>query len=113
MDVKEPSIQLPVRFVRDPSLRTAYATSMMVQATDQEFILTFFEARPPFILGNTPEERRLAATNIDAVEAVEVARVLITPDRVATFVDLLMQNMGRRASTAFPTTNQGGKEGAR
>jgi hypothetical protein len=97
----EPPIQLQVRFVSDPGVRTTYATNMMVQATDHEFILTFFEARPPFISGNTPDERRSAAAKLEAVEAVEVARVIIAPNRMQMFIDLLTNQIERRSATSF------------
>ncbi len=101
---EEPPIQMQVRFVQDPTVRTAYATNMMIQATNSEFIVTFFEARPPMIVGSTPDERRKAAAQLEAVDAVEVARVIIAPDRMQTFIDLLTQQIQRRTATAFDAT---------
>ncbi len=98
----EPAIQLRVRFIKDPAVRTAYATNMMVQSTDQEFIVTFFEARPPYIQGETPDERRAQAAKLDnTIDAVEVARVVISPERLPVFISLLEQQAQRRANTAF------------
>jgi uncharacterized protein DUF3467 len=106
----EPPIQLRVRFVNDPSVRTAYATNMMVQSTDQEFIVIFFEARPPYITGDTVDERRAAAAKIEnTIDALEVARVVIAPDRLETFINLLQQQVERRSKTVFegaPTTKE-------
>jgi hypothetical protein len=102
--VSDPPIELRVRFVKNVAVRTAYATNMMVQSTDNEFILTFFEASPPLIVGNTPDERRAAAAQIEAVDAIEVARVVIAPGRMQNFIDLLKQQVERKSNTPFEAT---------
>ena len=48
---------VPIKWHYPDSIVTRYATNFVVQHTDREFIISFFEAWPPVIIG-TPEEKR-------------------------------------------------------
>jgi hypothetical protein len=64
-----------------------YATNMMIQETPQEYILMFFEARPPLLLTQAEvEAQREQRTPLDAVC---VSRIIITRDRLQSFVEVL------------------------
>ncbi len=82
---------LPLEFHTAPELMSRYATNFVIQHTDQEFILSFFEAKPPLLLG-TPEERATQLRSIDSVRADCVARLIISPRRMADLIKVLQQN---------------------
>ena len=68
-------------------LVSGYATNILVQASDQEFYLSFFEAMPPIIL--SPED----AQNLEGVRAECIARIIISPDRMVKFVEVMQQQL--------------------
>jgi hypothetical protein len=76
---------------------------MIVQAAEQEFYLSFFEIAPPVILGPADIGK------IEEVRAECVARIIITPERMAKFIDVMQQqldNFNRKKS------GKGGSNGA-
>lgn len=68
-----------------------YATNMVVQHTEHEFMVSFFEMEKPIILG-TPEERRERLKSMESVRAKCVAKVTIAAGRMQEFIDALAGN---------------------
>jgi len=66
---------------------SVYATNILVQATEQEFYVSFFEARPPFIF--VPED----IEKLESVRAECVARVIISPERMTAFLNVMQQQL--------------------
>lgn len=60
---------------------------MLVQAAEQEFYLSFFEIQPPIIL--SPED----VGAIENVRAECIARIIITPERMAKFIEVMQQQL--------------------
>jgi len=75
-------------------LVSRYATHFVVQHTEQEFVISFFEVDNPILLG-TPEENREALRSMSGVPAHCVARIIIAPNRMEQFVQILQQNLER------------------
>ncbi len=84
--------RLPIEWHFSPNVPGRYATNMVVQHTEHEFIISFFEAYPPIVLG-APEERKAALEQIESVPAVCVARVIVAPERLAEFIQVLQDNL--------------------
>ena len=78
-------ISLPLSFHVSEHVVSRYATNFVVQCTGQEFILSFFEALPPFLLGDNPEENRAILEQAGRVHAECVARVVVSPERMRQF----------------------------
>ena len=51
MSEKEQAINLPIEWNYPENIVSKYATNLVVPHTEHEFILSFFEARSPVILG--------------------------------------------------------------
>jgi uncharacterized protein DUF3467 len=83
-------IEFPIEWYVPDSIKSQYATNMVVQHTEQEFILSFFETRPPLLLGNLTEEDIKA---IPSIRAECVARIVIARDRMPKFVEALQTNL--------------------
>jgi hypothetical protein len=81
------SVALPIQWVVPPSLVSRYATNLVVQASEHEFVLSFFEAYPPLVFGPPPEGT--------VARAECVARIVITPQRLAEFVQVLQDAVAR------------------
>ncbi len=89
---EEPGV--PLRWCIPPGLVSRFATNMVVQHTEQEFIISFFEARPPLLIGSE-EEVRAQLAQIGGVEAECVARIIVTADRMPGFVAVLQETLRR------------------
>ncbi len=87
MDENETTrVLLPLRYHDSEGLKTRYANNLIVQHSDSEFVLRFYETLPPVFFG-VPDEVEL--THVDA-ECV--ARVVISPDRIPAFIEVLQDN---------------------
>lgn len=85
---------LPLEWHFPETLVSRYATNMTIQYTGQEYILSFFEARPPLIIG-APEVVREALERVEAVRAECFARIIVSKDRMPNFVSVLKENLDR------------------
>ncbi len=71
-----------------------YATNLVVQHTEHEFIISFFRASPPIML-EPLEEAKARALELGKVRAECVARIVVAPGRMPEFVEVLQQNLAR------------------
>ena len=85
-------IEKPLAFRVSPDIQSKYATNMVVQHTDHEFVIHFFEARGPLLLG-TPDDIATALKDMDAVPADCVARIIVAAERMPSFVQALQDNL--------------------
>lgn len=81
----------PLKFSIPEDVEGKYATHLQVQHSKDEFIINFFEARPPIITG-TEEEKEEQLEKMSAVEANCVARIIVSPRRMQGFIDTLHEN---------------------
>ncbi len=78
------AFQAPLQFNIPEGISSAYATNVLVQRTEHEYILTFFEAKAPIILGpNAPFP--------DRVQADYLCRVIVAAGRMQGFVEVMRQ----------------------
>jgi hypothetical protein len=82
--------EVPVRVEYEITENTprGYATEMIVQYTQHEFILSFFNIEPPIILG-TDEEKVEQLKRIDHLTARGIVRLTISPERMENFLRVL------------------------
>ncbi len=100
--VQEEPISIPLRYECPAELTSLYATNIVVQHTEHEFILSFFQAEDPILLGS-PEENRARLEKMDAVAARCIARIIVAPGRMPAFVRDIKENLERYlAQTAQP-----------
>src|SRR5262245_22846071 len=83
---------VPIEWKVPEDLVARYATNMVVQRSEHEFIISFFEAKPPIILGPT-DRKSTRLESINSVEAVCVARIIVAPKRAEDFVRVLSQQI--------------------
>jgi hypothetical protein len=82
----EDAAEVPLMFHIPVGLAGRYAHHLIVQGSDQEVTLSFFEALAPILLG-TPEEQR--ATLEKGVRAECVARIIISKKRYPEFLKVM------------------------
>ncbi len=89
--------QLPLEWHIPEHLPCQYATNIVAQHTKHEFILSFFRASPPIILGS-PKSAEEQIRRLESVRAECVARVIVAPGRMAEFVEVLQSNLAHYLS---------------
>jgi hypothetical protein len=85
---------VPLEFCVSDELVSRYATNFVVQHTENEFILSFFEAEVPILLG-TAEENLAQLQSIGSVKAHCVARIIVSPNRMADLLRIMGENYSR------------------
>lgn len=89
---------LPIEWYFPEGLTSRYATNLVVQHTEHEFTLSFFELRQPVVLGS-PEERKAKLEQIHSVRAECVARVIVSAGRMPEFLGVLQKQLEIYRST--------------
>jgi hypothetical protein len=85
--------RLPIQYHVPDHIQSQYATNLLVQNTEHEFILSFFELQEPFLIGDTPEEIEQQLEQLRSVRATCVGRVIIAADRMPAFIDAMQKNL--------------------
>ncbi len=94
-DKPRPAVrQVSVKHVYPDDLTTSYASQIVVQHDPEVFVVSFFEAFPPLVLGSS-EEIKSGLANIKHVEAKCVARIVLTPTKMKEFVQIAQNNLQR------------------
>jgi hypothetical protein len=84
-------IRLPVEWVVNGDTSSGYATNMIVQHTNHEFIISFFEIKPPLLIGEESEQRQQAAI-LGGIKAQCIAQITVHADRMPQFLQALNTN---------------------
>ena len=101
---------IPIEWHVPEGLPTVYANNVVVQHTDSEFIVSFFQAFPPLLLGD-PEQVQKQVEALEAVRAQCVAKIVITPAKMETIIGALVQNYTRflTKQEMMPPVDEGDK----
>lgn len=89
------AIEVPIEWYVPDSIISRYATNMVIQHTGQEFIISFFDTKPPIIVGQPTKE---ILDSLKSVRAECIARVIVSPTRMSQFVEALQTNLARAVS---------------
>lgn len=92
MQEQEP-ISLPLKWEIPDHIVSRYATNMLVQETNHEYIVMFFEAHPPITF--TAQEIEDNISKGVPVVAECVARVIVARERLHDFVNVLQNVLDR------------------
>jgi len=84
--------RVPIEWYYPEDIVSRYVTNMVVQHTEHEFIVSFFEVQPPVLLGDV-ETRTAQLDEVKSVRANCVARVILAPERLAEFIQVLQDNL--------------------
>jgi hypothetical protein len=83
-------IELPIQWVVPDSLVARYANNLIVQHSEHEYIISFFETKPPLIVGEITKE---ALDSIKSIRATCVAQIIVAKDRFPGFVEAMQANI--------------------
>lgn len=95
-------IALPIDWHIPDSLPTYRVTNMVSQILEDELVLSFFEQRGPIVTNDYGYEK---AAQLEALKALCVARICITPARLESFIKVLNQQLEKLAKPKN-TTNE-------
>jgi len=83
-------VKLPIKR-RIPEYVLKLSADDLVAQHDRDFILSFFQYDIPIIIG-TPQEREAALKQLDHIEAICVARLVISPPKMKRFIEVLQEH---------------------
>ena len=82
---------VPIIWEVPGDLPTHYATHLVVQHTDEDFTITFFDLRPPLLMGPPEAQKQLEAMQI--VRPKALARIVVSPARMRQFIQVMQDNL--------------------
>jgi hypothetical protein len=80
------AIELKKKFVNSRNIETTFANDMVINHTEREFFLAFYQTEPPFII-NADDIKGL-----DSVDAVLVAKIIVTPEFAEAIAKAIQTN---------------------
>ena len=101
--MSEEQIELPLFFIGSEDVPIVLSNLQVIQHVQQEFIITFGQFSPPIVLGS-PEEQMEQAKSKQYLPVKTVARVAMSPQRVADLIKALQENLNAW------TSSQGGAQ---
>jgi hypothetical protein len=81
---------VPINWEQPGDIPTYYATNIVIQSLGQEFLLSFYEVRPPIITGSLEEH---TAEFAQGIPAKCVGRIIVSPGRLQQFSTLLQKHL--------------------
>jgi hypothetical protein len=85
---------LPIEWHVPDDIPIRYATNIVVQRLENEYLISFFEVRPPIVLGS-PEEVATKVNSLDSIRANCVAQIMVAENKMPEFVKALQLNLER------------------
>lgn len=82
--------RIPIEWHVPESIKSVYATNIVVQHTEQEFIISFFMTKPPLIIGTVTKE---VLDSLQSIRAECVAQIIVASDRMPRFVKAFQTNL--------------------
>ncbi|MGB8348677.1 MAG: DUF3467 domain-containing protein [Ktedonobacteraceae bacterium] len=86
------NITLPIEWHVPDAIQSRYATNVLVQALQYEFIVSFFEAKLPLFVGQ-PEEMRMKFEEAGAIQAECIARIIVAADQLPNVINALQASL--------------------
>ena len=91
---KAVELQVPVEWYVPDYIKTYHVTDLTVQYTGNAFVASFYEVRPPLLLGSQSEVEK-QAEKLTSIRKQCVTRVAIGVDRMADFIKAFQANQKR------------------
>lgn len=80
---------IPIRWEIPDEMDIVWASHFVVQHSEREFILNFFQVTPPILIQPTEEELK----GLESVRGKAVARIALTPAALKELVEVLQRNL--------------------
>ncbi len=93
--------RIPIEWYFPEGQRGIFANHMLVQFDKHEYQVSFFELPPPIVIGE-PEMMQDQIDQLKKVRATCVARIIISAERMPSFVKALQDNLDRQKKLQAP-----------
>lgn len=90
-EAKGVEVSKPLEWQIPYDMPILWANNFVIQHTENEFVLTFFQVAPPILIRPTREDIEA----IESVPAQAVARIALTPHAMAELLDVMTENYER------------------
>lgn len=94
--VQTKRIPVPLKWNVPEHIEAQYATNLVVQYIENEYLLSFFVVKPPIIIGE-PEVVAEKLGELESVEATCIAQIMVASEKMPGFLEALQSNLGRSA----------------
>ena len=84
--------ELPLEWNIPDDIIARYATNLVVQRLENEYLISFFEVKPPILLGE-PADIIEKLKEINSVRANCVAQIIISANKMPDFIKALENNL--------------------
>jgi hypothetical protein len=88
-------LRIPLEWYVPDDLESKFATNIVVQRSEYEVVLNFFEIERPLIMIDDTEVTRKQWQSLETIRARCVARVVVSQERMPSFIDAIQRNLGR------------------
>lgn len=75
-----------------PDFPVRYASNLVVQHTKHDFTITFFDIRPPLLIG-TMDEKAAQLEEVAVLTGIPLARIVVAASRMHEFVRVMQDNL--------------------
>lgn len=87
----ERGLEVPIERHIPDGLPVLWSNHFIIQHTEEEFMLTFFQVAAPILLEPTEEEIEA----IKSVRAIAVARIVLTPQKAHDVLEAMQKNVSK------------------
>lgn len=98
-------IALPLEWYVPEDITSRYANNFVIQHTQHEFVISFFETIPPLLLGS-PEQIQATLEVMDSVRTRCVGRIILSPDRMEAFISAMQANLLKHQAKLGDTADE-------
>ena len=92
-DMVQPDrIAVPFEWNFPQSVQSRYANNILVQHSEHESIVSFFEVIPPILLGE-PQQVSEQLKQIKSIRGNCVARIIVATEKMPEFIKVLQDNL--------------------
>jgi hypothetical protein len=85
---KQIGVPIPLEWHVPDDLIARYATNMTVQRLDNEYLISFFEVKPPIFIGE-PDVIMEKLKDMKSIKAKCVAQVFVSAEKLPGFINAL------------------------
>ncbi len=90
-------VKIPIDYSHAEKITSQYANNVVIQHTDHEFVISFFEILPPVILGEIDDVRR-GLEELEKLYAKCVSKIVVPIDVMPEIVKAFQINLDKYQS---------------
>jgi Protein of unknown function (DUF3467) len=83
---------VPIIWEVPAGLPTHYSTNLIVQHSDEDFTITFWDVRPPVLIG-TREDKLRQVEELREIRPTALVRIILSPRKMREFTQVMQDNL--------------------